>query len=114
MMARPASSFLEEAYSELQKCSEKEVNIEDIKEKIQGIATALTLDKNLTFDEAWSNHYDTNIDPYLDEIQRFLSFLEAVKTYKNTDDKSSLEPWDSVWIFSDIIAKILEREPVLF
>ena len=110
VVAKPASAFLEEAYTELKKCSDEHADIENIIGNIQNIAKALREEDDLTFDSAWSNYYDTNINPYLDEINRFLSFLEAVKMYKNDCNATVLSQWTGLWKFSEIIDKLLHRE----
>ena len=85
VIAKPASEFLSEAYDELKKVStdmQKPSCIDTIKSKICKISSELQGAKDVTFDKAWSSHYDASITPYIEEMGKFLLFLEDVKIYE--------------------------------
>lgn len=118
LIATPASSFVKKAYVELQKLSQEEKDVEKVQKAIEDLLSGLNNESKegkLTFDNGWSDYYDTTVDPYICELNLFLAFLKDLKAYnENSTSSEKLDGWSNFWEFSDIVDKALDREPCLF
>ena len=118
LIATPASVFVKKAYVELQKLSQEEKDVEKVQKAIEDLLSGLNNESKegkLTFDNGWSDYYDTTVDPYICELNLFLAFLKDLKAYNEKSISSEkLDGWSNFWEFSDVVDKALDREPCLF